>query len=267
MSEENLDQENTEIDAGSEPEQNEAPALTAIEQRALEMGWKPRDSFTGDEDDFIDAKEFVRRKPLFDKIEHQSRELRQVRTSVAALKEHYTQVEKAAYDRAIRDLRAQQKTAIQEGDLEKYHEIQEEISTAEKQASRATQIPDPVDNGPDPAFVSWKEKNSWYDNDSELREFADTYGIGLAQRGVPPTEVLAKVEAKVRSTYASKFQNPRRASAPAVEGSTAPRATSRSKGEDYQLTDQERRVMNALVQQGVLTKEKYIADLKKIKGE
>ena len=35
-----------------------------IETRALEMGWRPKEEFDGNEEDFIDAKEFVRRKPL-----------------------------------------------------------------------------------------------------------------------------------------------------------------------------------------------------------
>ena len=50
--------------------EQEAPELSPIEQKAIQMGWRPKEQFEGDEEEFIDAKEFVRRQPLFDRIEN-----------------------------------------------------------------------------------------------------------------------------------------------------------------------------------------------------
>jgi cytochrome c556 len=79
------------VPSGTEPTEapvEQAPQRSDIETRALEMGWRPKEEFEGSEDDFIDAKEFVRRKPLFEKIEHQSKELKQIKQALEACKGH-----------------------------------------------------------------------------------------------------------------------------------------------------------------------------------
>jgi hypothetical protein len=86
--------------------------VSDIEKKALELGWRPKSEFHGAEDEFIDAKEFVRRQPLFDKIEAQSRQLKTVTRTLNELKEHYTKVNEAAYNRAISELREQRKEAL-----------------------------------------------------------------------------------------------------------------------------------------------------------
>ena len=62
----------------TEPINNEP---SDIEQRAMDLGWRPKEDFEGDEATFIDAAEFVRRQPLFDKIESMGRELKETKRS------------------------------------------------------------------------------------------------------------------------------------------------------------------------------------------
>ena len=71
-------EETTEVAPETTPEQT-APELSPIEQKALEMGWRPKEEFEGEEADFIDATEFVRRKPLFEKIDTVGKELRETK--------------------------------------------------------------------------------------------------------------------------------------------------------------------------------------------
>ena len=70
---------------------DEKPSDPFVE-RALELGWRPQEEWTGPEEEFIDAKEFVRRQPLFEKIEAQSREIRAVKQGLDALKTHHAKV-------------------------------------------------------------------------------------------------------------------------------------------------------------------------------
>ena len=42
-------------------EQTQQVELSEIEVKAMNMGWRPIEEFDGPEDEFIDAKEFVRR--------------------------------------------------------------------------------------------------------------------------------------------------------------------------------------------------------------
>src|SRR3990172_13012748 len=81
----------------AEPETKEP---SEMEQRAMSMGWRPKDEWRGDEVDFIEAGEFVRRKPLFDKIDSTNKRLRDVEQSLNQLAHHHAQVKETEFQRA-----------------------------------------------------------------------------------------------------------------------------------------------------------------------
>lgn len=245
------------------------PQVSDIEQRALEMGWRPKEEFDGDEVDFIDAKEFVRRKPLFEKIEQQNRELKGVRKALDALKEHYGKVQETEYKRALHDLKEAQKKAMVDGDVEKYHELGEAKERIEQEAANFKQEHDAIEvqepSAPHPQFAAWVNRNPWYQAAPHMRVFADQVGLKLAGQGYSPAEVLKLVEAEVRKEFPQKFNNPRKSEPGAVEGKR-PAGQGKAASEKIELTEMETQIMNTLVRGGHITKEKYIADLKKAKG-
>jgi len=250
----------------NEDDKQQKPALTPIEERALEMGWRPKEEFEGEEEDFIDAKEFVNRKPLFDRIEHQSKQIKNVTRALEALKTHYTTVEVASYNRALTALKQERKQAMTDGDGDKFEEIDAQIKTVETQAAElqaSAKIPVVENNEPAPEFQSWLNKNPWYNNTKYMKEFADEVGNRHAAEGMSPTAVLVAVEKAVRKEFPHKFTNPNKETAPVV-GNNKGRPVA-SANDTMVLSEQERRIMDTLVRQGVLTKEKYIADLKAAK--
>jgi hypothetical protein len=261
---------NKELPEGGAPDNQEVntPEPTAIELRAMEMGWRPKEEFQGDEADFIDAGEFVRRKPLFEKIDGQSRELKAVRRALEEFKTHYNKVNENAYERALASLKAERRQALTEGDGDRFEQIDDQIKAVEKQVEQVradNAKPVVQDDVVHPEFQSWKSRNSWYDETSYMRKYADEVGIQLHQRGLAPAEVLKEVEKAVRKEFPQKFVNPNKAAAPDVEaGSTGTRKS--GGGKDVELTEVERKVMNDLVRSGVMTKAEYIADIKKLKG-
>lgn len=278
MSEEQVVETSKELPAGQEsneaeglpPKEASAPELTAVEQKALEMGWRPKSEFEGDEDDFIDAQEFVRRKPLFEKIDHVGKELRETRKALKALQEHHQKVKEAEYQNALKQLRAEKKQALEEGDADRLIEIDEQIAEA-KAADVAvrTQIQQEASK-PHPNFVAWVQKNQWYQSDVELRSVADQIGTAYAAKNpeTNPDDVLKYVEQRIKKLYPENFRNPNRERPSAVEGRTQTQAHEKKDGiSDYPLTDEERKVMNTFIRQGIMTKEEYIKDLKAVKGE
>lgn len=274
MSEDTKPEAGTEVDLpDNTPEDTSkpegTPQLTEVEQRALEMGWRPRSEFNGSDDDFIDAKEFVRRKPLFDKIEGQSKELKNVRKAVEALKVHYTKVQETEYNRALAALEAAREEAITNADGAAYTKLDKEIKSVENQMAKVKQIQEApiVEDQPQihPEFQAWTNRNQWYTNVAYMRKFADDFGTNLAAQGInDPSVVLRKVEEAVRKEFPQKFINPNKASAPDVDGSK-PGQGSKSK-DSIELSDQERKVMNMLVSTKTMTKDEYIADIKKLRA-
>jgi hypothetical protein len=259
---------NDQVDTEGQTSQNE-PQYSEIELRAMEQGWRPKEEWGGDEADFIDAAEFVRRRPLFEKIEHQSKEIKQLHRAFNAFKQHYTQVEKAAYERAIKDLKNQQKTALENGDIDTFQDIQDELEKARDQMrelveDRGEMVETSTEVHPD--FQRWVSRNPWYAKEDHMRVFADKIGRKYQALGMAPNDILREVEQEVRREFPHKFRNVNKDRAAPVESSSRGASGGRSKSEDIQLTDQERKIMNDLVRSKVLTKEEYIRDLKKARG-
>lgn len=250
--------------------QEQTPQYTEIEQRALQMGWRPKEEFSGDEADFVEAKEFVARAPLFEKIDHQNREIKNVKKALDALTEHYSKVKETEYQRALEDLKTARKEALREGDADKFEKYDDAIDKVEAEAARfkEEQAKLEVPNEPtiDPRFTAWTARNPWYSNQPHMRVFADDVGIKLARQGMSPDEVLKEVEKAVKAEFPSKFRNQNKDKPGAVETPSTRRESTSSASDTVELTDQERKIMNTLVSQGVLTKEKYLSELKAAKA-
>lgn len=266
MSEENKVEQTTTDTIPEQTEQvSEQKELSPIEKQAMEMGWRPREEFSGEEDEFIDAKEFVRRKPLFDKIEHTNKEVKQLRKALDALRTHYTKVQETEYQRALAKLKDARQEAIRNSDGEAFEAIDTEIKRVEVEAAKIDEVAKTTDEPViAPEFVAWKRKNEWYDSVKYMREFADQEGIRLHSQGLSPQEVLVQVEKLVRKEFPHKFTNPNKSNAPGVENGK-PGNTGRKEPE-LELTEAERKIMNTLVSTKQMTKEQYLADLKKVKG-
>lgn len=269
MSEQDLNQIDPVEPTGNEPTGNvdNTPKFTPTQLEAMEAGWRPKEEYDGDGEKWVDAGEFLRRGELFKKIESQSKELKDLKKSMDLFKKHHDQVAATEYKRALDALKADKKEALLNGDADKVIDLDDEIDVVKEQLRNAeilakeTQAPS---NEPHPEFVSWQNRNKWYESDAEMRQFADSIGTAHARAtGKTPAEVLKYVEQKVREAYPTKFRNPNQDKPGAVEGSR-----SAPKGDDADLTlsDEEKRVMNTFVRTGVMSKAEYIKELKRVKG-
>ena len=194
--------------------------------------------------------------------------IKNVSKALDALKEHYTKVQVTEYERALKELKAQRKDALVQGDADAFERAEDGIKHAEAQFQEIKQAAEQInlDNEPvlNPVFLNWKNRNPWYETTGYMREYADEVGRRLHATGLEPAEVLKEVEKAVRKEFPTKFRNPNKEDAPDV--SSGRQASGSPKGAKYQLTEQERNIMNTLVRSKVMTEEQYIADLKKAKG-
>ena len=256
-------------DAGQKEVTQKEPS--AVEKRALEMGWRPKDSFDGEEDDFIDAQEFVRRKPLFEKIDNVGKELKETRKALKALQVHHQLVKETEYQNALAALKTEKKAALEAGDADRLIEIDDKIADEKANQLISKRQEQQQVNTPHPNFVQWVGKNPWYKENAELRSVADQVGTAYAGNNPDkdPDEVLKYVESRIKKLYPETFSNPNKTRPSAVEGSTSTSGSRKPKDDinDYPLTDDERKVMMTFVRQGVMTKEQYITDLKQVKGQ
>lgn len=237
--------------------------LSKTELTAVEQGWVPKEDFQGEEHKWVDAGEFLRRGELFGKIDAQNRELKETRKTLAALQEHYLKVQETEYKRAIADLKKQKKEALIENDVEAVLDVDEKLDELREEqlqqaANSARQHQAQQASQPHPEFVAWTQKNGWYDTNKPMRAFADALGADLQGQGKNPSEVLRIVAEEIRKEFPTKFYNPKRDEPSGVEGAGTQKS---GKTDKVVLTDFEATIMKKLVGQGVLTKEKYMADI------
>jgi hypothetical protein len=245
----------------------EVKELTPTELKAKEQGWVPQEEWDGEPDQWRPAKEFLDRGELFKKIDDQSRTIKEFRKALVDMQKHNAKIAEVEYKRAYEALKQQKKEALLEGDADAVIDIDERLDMvrdAQKAAQAAPQVSPEVQEQVHPVFNAWRERNSWYENNRAMRAFADRVGADAAARGASVTDVLNIVEQEVKKEFAEKFTNPNRAKAPGVEGSSNKGG---SKKDTFELTSDERRVAERFIRTVPgMTMEKYVADLKKIKG-
>lgn len=257
-----MNTENTPVEPVETGEQTTERQYTPMEIKAIDQGWIPKEDFDGDESEFIDAPEFVRRGELFKKIENTSRELKQVRQALSAFKEHHTKVKESEYNRALKALQAERKQAFVDGDHDRAFAIEEkidEVKTEKDNIVREANAPVEQDNTYTEQFRTWVDKNSWYESNKVMRKAADAIGLELHQAGHSPAEVLQMVEKEIKAEFAHKFENRAAARPSAVEASTR----SPGKTDSFVMTEDEKKVMNSIVSSGIMSKEDYIKELKR----
>lgn len=251
---------------GSEKTETQEVQYTEVEQAAIERGWKPKEEYHGEPERWRSAEVFMALDEPLKRIEHQSKELKALRQAIEASKEHYTKVEAAAFDRALKSLQSERKQAMIDGDTEKVFQLEEQVDEVKAsraqliEESRRPTIQEPA--APAPEFVEWRAKNSWYQNDQAMTAVADAYGKELHAQGYTPAQVLRQVAERVKEDFPHKFK-PAAGRSQAVEASTRS-GTARAPSNEG-MSDTEREIMRKIVNSGVMTEAQYKADLKKIK--
>jgi hypothetical protein len=264
---------------------------TAIVEKAKQKGWAPIDSWRGNPEDWVDAREFLGREKLYSTIHELRKDIANIKNATQkdfqVIAEHFSKMREVEYKRALDDLRAQRREAIQDGDLDKADALEsqmDEIKEARVQA-KAT-APQATASVADPVFEAWKQENDWFDKDANLRNEAIGIAVGFANAnpGISQPEVLKYVTEKIRKFNPDKFgertemdDEPRQ---PTVE-SPSRRGTSgtparKGKISVADLSTQQRDIMNTLIKRGVLNEaaaknkrtpeQEYLAQLAEVSG-
>jgi hypothetical protein len=235
--------------------QETPPEVNPIFDKAKAAGWKPLEEFEGDPDQWVDAKEFVGRAPLYEKNHKLKKELNDLKSTLHEVKTHISKVSQAAYNKAVADLTAQRDAAIEEGDKAQVKEIDKALKDAES-------IKTPIENV-HPAIKEWEAENAtWFYADPEINNFgmamANSY---LVQHPNDFPGAVAAMDKALRKAYPDKYEpkQDKRKDPPAVEGGK--RGEGKKTFTRSDLNDEQRRVMNTFVRQGIMTEDDYIKEL------
>lgn len=197
------------------------------EDRAVTMGWVPKEEWKGDPEKWRPADEYVSRGenilPIVkDQLKKAKADLEMAlkinQNEINQIKADAYAKAKAEHEEKLRNLDAAELEAFQAGDAETYQKVK-----AAKANTRPPAPPVPV-QGPvsNPVFDSWRDKNDWYQSDPELTKYADFLGGEIVKEspGKPLAEIYEAVTERIKKARPDKFTNPRRDEPGAVEGGT-----------------------------------------------
>ncbi len=249
-----------------ESEQGEQPD-PEMESRARRLGWAPKDDFRGNPDLWVDAATFVQRgeevmpilKATNRKLEGKIGELEQTLKDFA---DHHTKTQQRMYQKAIRDLKVEQRKAAEEGDVSRFDQIEQQVQDVVKDATSGKPNGAATDQQAkvDPVAKEWAQDNRWFREDPELGNFAATYHETLLKTkpGLTLEENLQEVTKATKRAYPEKFSNPKRNGAQTVEGNPGPKSKG---GKGYSdLPAEAKAACDRFVKQGLMKKEDYVKD-------
>lgn len=201
------------------------------ESKAHALGWRPKEEFSGDPDKFTDAKTFLSKandnipmlRENYRKVEAQNQrfqeQLETLTKEVSVFTKRLEDAERRGYERAVKDIEAQQRAAAMSGDLDKYDELQKrkdelavkgEAQTQENQrngtANNSLSMEDQI------ALAVFQNQNPWFRQDPELNEDMSSYVLGIKSRNpnMAMAEVLEKAKQKVVKANPEKFADNRK---------------------------------------------------------
>ena len=188
-----------------------------VEAEARRMGWKPEADYTGPDGKWVDAETFVSRQENDPRFLRQSlrlsmRRQEKLEKGLDALVAHRDRevkmAEEAAYDKAIREIEAKYKSAVEEGDVDAASEAWKERESLEVEKY------DPKKD----VVNKWIESNAWYADDPILADWANKYQAMKESQGMPLEESLEATEEYIKRKFPDEFGEKKRTAPKGMSG-------------------------------------------------
>lgn len=242
---------------------DEESTQVSVEEKARNMGWKPKDEFPGDPEKWVEADEFVRRgEEVLPIVQASNRKLResneqmnarlielerQNRANAAALEaiqEENRQQTVQTTERSIEVITVEIAAAREAGDVAREFQLIDERNDAKEALKAAKQKPQvkqtmqQPNGGADPAqtpeFQQFLKDNPWWQTDGVMRAASieiqnQLYADGQITAATPQADRLAMVAEATLKKFGVK-DNGRRQRASRVESGGGP-GTGGSEGE------------------------------------
>jgi hypothetical protein len=254
-----------EEDDAEEQGAGEGEPFTEEEEKAYNKGWRPLEEFDGDEDDWVDAREFNRRAPIFERLHKKDKKIAEMEKTMNGMKEWFDEQKRFEVEALKAELAEAKKEAYENGRFDEVVQIEERQREVEKESGDAATEQQAGEMSE--TFMEWASKNKWYEEDLDLQAYANGLGPLVKQQHPTYTEeqFLEEVGNRVKKMFPDKFGKP----LPRRGGRPQSRAgQSNSRGSWSDLTAEEKQVGRKLIEMGAVKDQAtYAESLAKRKAE
>ena len=255
------------------PDGQEKAPERDYEGEAREMGWLPKEEFKGPEDKWRPAEEFVKRgEEILPIVQATNRrlkdELGQKDADFAKRIDRLERTNKKAIDALqkrheaeMEGIKAKQRKAVDEGDLEAYDALEKRKEALAKEAPG-----NEPEQDNETIQKEWMAENKWYTSDFELNSEATQYSQWLLAQNpdITMTENLEKTTAYIKEKHPEKFGETSKKKAnghAAVDGGGSfPGGGGGGKKTYADLPAEAKAACDQFVADKVMTKEAYVKD-------
>jgi len=259
-----------EVEAAPEDAEIEAPeaedeAPEAVEPRqfdpdtvekARRYGWKPPEEWVGSKKGYVDDPERFLELPstLRKRLEESDDRLKKADDRLSRMDRVMNTAmerQKAQHEAELESVRKQMRSAVEEGDVEKY----DELSKRQEQLSKQAPEPEKQDDKPQlpPAVSAYMERDEgkWLKDPYLAQQASMIVDAGLKANEVPTGNAEAQLryaEQRVRQLFPQYFETPATRAAKTDGGGMA--SARNSKPED-KIPAEDRATLKGLVDQGI----------------
>jgi hypothetical protein len=180
-----------------------------LREEASKMGWVDLDQYKGDKKRWVDAKEFIGRKDLYDKIHAQGKANEFLKQKLDAITKYVKQLTESDYRNKLAEARAKRDLAMDNDDREAADAANEEI--AQLQVAREDEVLEDEEEEETSqeelvqqnaqAAGEWISQNPWFEEDADLKELADDYAeafsVNPANKDATVHDLFAYVDKKM----------------------------------------------------------------------
>jgi hypothetical protein len=189
----------------------EASLPNTYETDARAKGWKPKEEWAGDPEDWTPAKRWLEKGQMLDTIHSLKQQVKSTKESVAYLAEHTKKFEELTAKRRLQESEEKLKQAVEIGDVDIAKAVTQEIVDLHKQ-----HMPNPVTPpSVDPAVQAFYTRNSsWFNEDTAENAAMTLYArrrdeeIWRQNPGITPEDEIRMLERDIQNRFPEKFGRP-----------------------------------------------------------
>ena len=209
---------------------NKEPEMSDIEIQARDKGWRPKDEFKGNSDEWYGAKHFVEFGDIKKMVRNQSNQISGMKKSYNEDIGNLNSLHRAQMESQKKDLDVRFNTAVEDGNIDQANAIKDEqINVAGQLNALDSMAPQENPQNYQVLLDEWNLDNQWIFDESDPRSKAAHIAFNLASsKGLSLEDKLAFVNDKVTKASAKTRVNPNRNLPSDVSGSSG-QSTRRAK--------------------------------------
>lgn len=131
----NLEEEEEVLQTGSERQENldDEPVVSDAEKKATGLGWRPKDEWKGDEDDWTGAKRFLQTREIIESNKHLRSDIDKMNHEFDNRIQNLQKFHQQNLNTQIQSLKDKRDSAAQDADMETYHAANKQLDDLQTQ--------------------------------------------------------------------------------------------------------------------------------------